>query len=174
MLEVIWSRLNMLGIISSDWFGEDLSCECMSPLLFLQYNGKDDHGGIHWKLAEMKIDHQELIERPASSEWEPLFVDGAQHDFSCIMCMHNELATESELLLDIMKRYSCSLEQLIAPFVQARILSHNGNALCLLSENLNVVALPDGRFAVADNNSGRLQRWVDRFLQARKVAERQS
>ena len=60
------------------------------------------------------------------------------------------------------------VDTFVRGLIATSLVARNGTKLTLTTVNCACLLLPDGRRIAADNNTGRLERWVDRFMKERR------
>lgn len=158
LLQAVWTRLNHLNLVGPDIFGDDLLMEAWTPLIGARI--EDDLG---WRLSTADAN---LCDRPEpiidSIEWSPVFVGAPAFDLVRI------LGAKDPEPLDLSEfgddpGIEGAVRELVNAGIAGRDIS-NQSLLRLLTTQCDALILPDGRFAVGENNSGRLFRWLDRFM----------
>lgn len=162
ILESIWTRLSHFDN-SIDFWGEDLSCENFIPLLSGHIKKIEDK--IGWEYNYHEISDAQIASVPPSEKWEPRFVTMP------IFVAFNRLCTDGELVLDdpslksFLDGEGYSFDRFFQELIETGLVSKKRNSLFLNSIACQCVILPDGRFAIADNNSGRLSRWISKNVE---------
>lgn len=159
MLEAVWSRLNYLHLVGADLFGDDLKKEQWGRLIDVKLLG---NGNATYDLWPAKIRGAPV----AHVEWEPAFVDEAAFRLTEILCKTSEPVQISKA--GPPDQIAQSVKTLEEAGIAARDLDDT-DKLHLITEECTCVVLPDGRFAVGDNNSGRLMNWVNKHFFDRRA-----
>lgn len=153
LLEAIWSRLNSLGYIDESAFGDDLEVEAWNRLV--------DCRLVPEKGWEFHTYSPEVAPYDEGSvkEWSPAFLSA--EEYAIVVKLRDQLLNLDDLEGD------AELKQAAEGLVQKRILGPITGEPRLVGNLLHVpvcVRLPDGRYAVGDNSSGRMIRWCQRHF----------
>lgn len=161
LLELIWSRLNYLGLLSSVAFGEDLDLEQWVKLL----SGKL-LVGKGWAFDAMPASVP--TKGPATVPWEPIEVS---KDESILLSFMGREENHDEFDMDnprpddwppesqLLKTLDGLRKSKLVGIDPARPRVHR-----LLTRNLVTVWLPDGRTMAGENTSGRMERWLNKHI----------
>ncbi len=161
VLELIWARLSQ-RIPMPDWYDADLGMETLSPLLACRAVKRDETMG--WEYNVSYISKAALQEPTPRVEWQPHFVSVFQFKIMNTLCQRDEIPLTDPLLLDLSAKESEDLNQLF----ELRLIGRETNNLVLLTRLCRCPIIPDGRFAVGDDSSGRFSAWTRRLLLNRK------
>jgi hypothetical protein len=160
ILEVIWSRLNYLGLVGPDVFGDDRKVDAWNLLLSAKFHA-DQHGWAYDLLPVKAPRAARTVNAvKVSAPWEPVRLTDKEADVVTWLCK------DEELDLDSPPNNAPSREQLEALLLRLASTGHVGavaglpNRYRLLTTKCCVVRLPDGAFVAGDNSTGRLTRWV--------------
>lgn len=161
LLEIIWTRLVFRGLLSGEVFGDDLDLEQWTILATMRFNPAVPG----WALQMYdKAEVAEKAEVPA--KWAPI-----------------ELTLDQYILVNRLCESpdgSISIAELSSEGLTPDDMAHLGrNGLVgrdphdparyrLLTQRCRCVILPDGRYMAAEDNSGRLSRWVAQFVNSCK------
>ena len=158
LLEIVWSRLNLLGLIPPEWFGEGLVNEAWDRLVDARARTLD-----HWELRSWPA------ERPAGTggepheRWSPWFVGQPAYVLATLLGRRFPEPLDVTAIGGPPAEIEAGVAELEAAGIAARDRS-DPNRWYLLTDGCATAVLPDGRFAVAENVSGRLERWAERFM----------
>lgn len=163
-LEVIWTRLQRRVGGSSEMFGDDLDVTAVVKLAEYLYLP-----GRGWEVTLLDaIPERDL--HSAEEEWEPKFLTDPEHVLVTFLCLYNEIdmaAPPDGFDTD-------EIREAIARLTSVRLIGEDvgrPTVYRLLTTECAVVVLPGGRVIAGENNSGRLRRWVDKFMLDRRKAE---
>ena len=159
MLEVIWTKLAQECDAVMPW-GSDLELEGMNEFLRAKPVMSEGHSG--WMLKYDELSSNTLTSRMGGESWEPIEVTLEQYVIFNQLCA-GEISIAGLEISEAAKDSNQSPEEFVRLLVATTLVAVAGETLTLVSENLACVVMPDGRFIVADNNSGRLERWLLKF-----------
>ena len=160
LLETLWTRLRARLGLPSDIFGEDLEVEVLKPLLLAEPLHVDGMNG--WQYRSVELSSSALESEPASTPWEPERLDTDEATILGILCKEHRISTRSsEVWRAFSEAKGASLDAFVERMRYASIaaIDHNGDFI-VLTDLLQIVALPDIGFVAADNSTGRLSRWM--------------
>jgi hypothetical protein len=104
-----------------------------------------------------------LAEIPPQRSWEPVEIDTVQ-----FVILHNlgteDLQIDDPAFIAFVESKGRSPSEVISSIISTGLAALDGKLLKLITANLKCVFLPDGRRVAADDNTGRLSRWVDNFM----------
>lgn len=165
ILEFIWTRLSRDYGISGLW-GEDLKCENFILLLSGRIKKSEDKFG--WEYNYIKADKSSLSSEPADIDWEPTYVTNAQFTIFNRLCSGELEKIDDPFLIDFLKKENIEPDGFLNELIRTGLVALNGNELNLTTRYCQCVILPNGKFAVAENNSGRLTNWILKFMERQK------
>ncbi|MGV9616816.1 DUF6602 domain-containing protein [Nocardia xishanensis] len=173
ILELIWTRIDRLYRIGELW-GKDLELEV--PHAFLIAKATEDVAGRSgWNYAFVNNTTESLAGLEDTESWSPSFLSMAQCVVITSLCSGGTVRFDDKRLKDFLTRHGVDdmdafWSELLATTLVAK--SSDGNELVLIAIECLTAVLPDGRFVAAENNTGRLSRWIERQLEAnRNVSE---
>ena len=151
LLEAVWSRLCSLGHIDDFVFGEDLEVE--------EWNRLVDCRLLPGKGWEFDAYPAKVAAYGAGSvkEWSPAFVSAAA--YAIVVKLQNQLLKLDDIEGD------AELKRAAADLMQQRILGSITGEPRVVGNLLHVpmcIRLPDCRYAIGENNSGRMVRWCQK------------
>ncbi len=165
ILEFIWTRLSRMYGISGLW-GDDLKSE--NFILLLSGRIKKIGAKFGWEYNYPKTDKSILSSEPADIDWEPTYVTSAQFTIFNRLC-HGELERiDDPFLIEFLEKEKINPNVFFKELTKTGLVALDGNALNLTTECCQCVILPNGKFAVAENNSGRLTNWMIQFIDKHK------
>jgi hypothetical protein len=162
-LELLWTRLAYIYKIDSSIFGEDLQSETFAPLL----DGKWRPG---WEYRFSELKEEQLSSGPESVPWEPETATLAEYVVVNQMCNDQEVKLDDPEFIAFLEAQKTSVPELVASLTKKRLVYEKDGRLNLLTDQCECVILPDGRYIVGENKTGRLMRWVNQFIKERKKA----
>ena len=161
VLELIWDRMSH-RMPMPDWYDTDLGMEVLSPLLDCRAIKRGKKMG--WDYNITSISKAALAEPVARAEWQPHFVNLFQFTIMNALCQRDEIPLTDPLLQDLSVEESKDLNRLF----ELRLIGQEANKLVLLTRLCRCLITPDGRFAVADDSSGRFSAWTQGLLRERR------
>lgn len=157
LLEYIWARLSYRFHLDSSMFGEDLRIDAVTRLL----DARPDAARHAWAFDYYDPAEKVLADRrDDDGQWEPCFVSQAEFVIVNMLCARESLSLNDESLAALATEHETTVEDLCDSLQRQRIAAPEGGRLYLLTDECACVILPDGRYAVGENASGRLERWV--------------
>jgi hypothetical protein len=161
ILELIWTRLSYQIKVENLW-GEDLRIENFA--LFLSAKIKTVGELTGWEYKYTPISEAALKERDTEEDWLPIFVSSTQFVIFNRLCNGEEESLGNNYLREFIEKEGESFDEFIESLLQTGLIALKDNKLQLTTYECQCVVLPDGRFAVAENNSGRFTRWVNKQI----------
>lgn len=167
MLELIWTRLSYIQPMPK-LFGEDLKLEGFTPLLWAKLaehpENPDRYG---WMLTADTISKKILEQSPTSTNWEPDELTAEQYVIMNRLCLGETIDVRDTELHSYITDAGLDFDNFVDSLIETRLVARNGNELELTTVECACMILPDGRYIAAENNTGRLTRWVRRFMDQR-------
>lgn len=160
LLEADWSRLNYMGLVGADLFGEDLKKEQWNRLIDATLLAG---GNSMYDLLPAKVDAGD----EPYTEWEPAIVDEPTYKLAEQLCRSSPKPVKMSKAGPA-ERVAASVKVLEEAGIAAIDVA-NPDLLHLITEGCACAYLPDGRRTVGDNDSGRMMRWVDKHYPKRKA-----
>jgi hypothetical protein len=167
LLELIWTRITYYLEIFVPEFGNDLQNEILRPLLLAKY--VEHNSQLGWFYEYIDLPEKRLSTMPLVKEWEPIQIE-VPH-FIVLSKLTTEenngadgLKIEDSGLLEYFHKESYSFEDTISFLTRNRLISVENGIIKLLTREMKVAALPDGRFVVGDDVSGRLTNWISVYF----------
>lgn len=164
LLELLWTKLTYKYGITSDIFGDDLVMEQLRPLLFCKCIKQGDQVG--WEYRSNDIPKEDLEKLLYEEAWEPSFLNDNQQIIIHGLCENMSAnLDDKEFINFILSRGYKSLDDFINEILSTDLvyIDHD-KTLKLLTDECDVVILPDGRVVAGENKSGRLTNWVMKFM----------
>lgn len=167
MLELIWTRLSYIQPMP-ELFGEDLQMEGFTPLLWANLAEHPNNSGQYgWMLNADTIGKKTLEDSPVSTDWEPNELTSEQFTVINQLCTGEILDITDRKLRTFIADAGLDFEEFVTSLIGTSLVARNGNKLELTTVECSCMILPDGRYIAAENNTGRLMRWVGRYMQKR-------
>lgn len=160
ILEVIWSRLNHLGMVGPDVFGDDRKVDAWNLLLSAKFHANPN--GWEYTLLPAKPPRavRSVNAVKVSASWEPARLTTEEAVLVTWLCKNDELDLDKPPS-DAPPRKQ--LEALLHRLASTGLVGPVAGAPSryrLLTTECGVVCMPDGTSVAGDNSSGRLTRWV--------------
>jgi hypothetical protein len=169
ILELIWTRLSYDQPLA-ELFGDDLELEGLAPLLSARPVPAPEASDLNrwgWIYRVHKRTKAQLRDSPATEPWEPVELDAFQHVIISELCKEDIDVTEPAFTAAV-AREGLAMDAFIAGLIATRLVARDGDRLTLTTKQCSCVILPDGRYVAAENNTGRLSRWLDAYMLARR------
>lgn len=159
LLEFIWTRLDELFNLPDLW-GEDLDLEVARALLSATFAQDGDRGG--WEIEFLEPSKDELSSVPTQEPWSPAFVSLEEFVVLQRLCAGRSVSMDDADFLAWLKTREIQPESLRNSLLQTGLVATQGQELQLITTECHCVILPTGEFVAAENNTGRLTRWIAR------------
>lgn len=166
ILELIWTRISYKEPVAAI-FGDDLELERLAPLIDGRPQPREpasDQWGWNYRIENLSA---RQLKGEHFDQWEPVEIDLDQNVVISILCNEDQSVTDPEFL-DFLRGKGHDPEAFIDALCRTTLVARDGDMLQLTTSQCQVVALPDGRFVAANNNTGRLTRWLDKYMAKRK------
>jgi hypothetical protein len=157
ILELIWSRLSRLYELPILW-GDDLELEAFVPLLRGKIVQLGEKAG--WTYNYDVYSEKELSEFSSSYEWEPNYLSSEQFTIINRLCVGEVENINNPELISFVESNGESFDDFLKNLLETGLVGLKGNELQLITKECQPVILPNGKFAAAENNTGRLTRWL--------------
>ena len=165
MLELIWTRLSYIQPMP-ELFGEDLQMEGFSPLLWTKLVEHPEKPGQYgWGHTVDDISKKALEDAPVATDWKPEELTKEQFIVINLLCHGEKVDTTEQNFLSFVTDSGLTAEEFVEALIKTCLVARNGKELELTTVECACVILPDGRNIAAENNTGRLTRWVSRYMQ---------
>ena len=166
ILELLWTRLSINDDIGNFW-GEDLLDESFAPFLSGIIRKVNDKYGWEYKYTEIK---KELLStQPESREWEPMYVSNTQFVIFERLCNGKNEQIDNTNLLNFLKEENENPDNFFQSLVQTGLVAIKNKKLELVTKQCQCAILPNGKYAVAENNSGRFTNWINKHYKPNKA-----
>jgi hypothetical protein len=166
ILEAIWTRISYLRPMPA-LFGEDLELERLSPFIEAQpVISKGPDGSHGWMYRETPMTARQLADGPDHMEWAPVELDDEQNVVLDRLCREDVHTTDPQLLA-FLAQAGRDPEEFFRSLIDTTLVASDGSRLELTTVQCQIVILPDGRIVAGENSTGRLERWVARFMRRR-------
>ncbi len=157
ILEFIWTRLSSRYDIGGLW-GEDLDLENLTA--FLSGKIKQDENRIGWDFKSTPIKKELLETEPATLPWEPCYLTDTQFVIINRLCEVGTERIDDPDLIEFLDNKRVDIEEFIKAIQSTGLVAARGNELKLTTRECLCAILPNGKFAAAENNTGRFTKWL--------------
>ncbi len=159
LIELIWTRLEYNQHLKTS-SNNDLGLEIVRPLVLAKAIQRGDLVG--WYYEFVPFSDEQLAELPKLLNWEPIEVNDEQCQIILYLLDNENSGIEALDIqdLEILNFSPDHLNALIETILEMGIAVLNENRLKLLTHHLGVVALPNGKIVVGEDNEGMLTKWV--------------
>jgi hypothetical protein len=157
LLEFIWTRVGEDFTLRGPW-GDDLDADLMHLFMSAQLEqiGDSDAWGISYHSAS----NERLKQSPNPLPWQPVILDEDQVAVLGVIFKVGYIDFASVEIWQWAAARRLNLDALQTELLASRLVAMDGSRMELITEHCKVLALPDGRFAAEDDNTGRLTRWA--------------
>jgi hypothetical protein len=164
MLELLWTRLSYDRPMAP-LFGEDLDVEAIAPLLDAQpAQSTASPSGWGWRYYSHDLTTKQLAAGPNREAWSPVELDATQFVIMNQLCREDIDADDPEFRSFVIGE-GFDAEAFIHGLIATTLVARKGRMLTPTTEECACVLLPDGRRIAGENNTGRLTRWTNRFME---------
>jgi hypothetical protein len=164
ILEFIWTRLASGFGVSNLW-GDDLEVENVHPFLSARVRVLDD-GRSGWELMHHTMKKKDLDAAPATLPWTPTTVTYPQAIVIAQLCAGVDVDFSDEDSIAWALKEGVDLDELRQGLQHTGLVAFAGDRPELLTDECKVTTLTDGRWVAADDNTGRLTRWLEALAEA--------
>ncbi|MDU0364285.1 DUF6602 domain-containing protein [Rhizobium sp. 25PS6] len=169
ILELIWTRISYSNPVSAI-FGSDLELERLAPLLDARPQPAEP-GSEKWGwVYHVNSFTPRQLKGADFDEWTPVVLDDDQNAVVTILC-GDDIAVTDPRFREFLLGKGHDPETFIEALCRTTLVARDGDILQLTTKKCEVVLLPDGRYVAADNNTGRLTRWVEKYMAQRRTHE---
>lgn len=166
ILEAIWTRLSYMHPISG-LFGEDLEIERLSPFLEAKpVLAEAAHEKPGWIYRKIPMTAKQLAQGADHTEWQPVELDDVQFAVVERLCSEDVSITDPELLA-YLETQGRERDVFFQSLINTTLVARDGERLVLTTRECAIFLLPDGRTVAGENNTGRLTRWLERYMKRR-------
>jgi hypothetical protein len=157
LLEILWTRLDHLYGLGNVW-GEDLQLETAHA--FLSGKTAVHDGKVGWEMTFVQATPAMLAAAGPPAPWSPELLSAEEY-VAFMRLMNGEVVSfEDPTLIEYLAERGIDPADLQAGMLETNLVALDGVELRVIVERLQVVSLPDGRRVAAENNTGRLDRWL--------------
>lgn len=165
ILEFIWTRLSRRYKIGGLW-GEDLDLANLT--VFLSGKVKQNENLIGWDYKHTPIKKGLLETEPATLSWEPCYLTDSQFVIINRLCDEETERIDDLGLIEFLNDKGEDIEEFVKAIQKTGLVALHGNELKLTTRECLCAILPNGKFAAAENNTGRFTRWLLKTIDKRE------
>lgn len=160
LIEIIWTKISHRFKLSMPW-GEDLEDEVMHQFLGAKPQVENGQGGWYYQHFAMKDGGEETTYQ---EPWAPKVVTSAQFVVFNELCRKEKVDSTDPKLIAFVEKEGQTIDEFIADMQKTGYVSMDGKWLRLTTIHLECAILPRGGFVVAENNTGRLTRYIEKSM----------
>ncbi len=172
ILELLWTRISHHHSIAP-WFGEDLEVERLSPLIDAKPQERSP-GSMEWgwQYRGLQLKPEQLADTPSTVPWQPVELDLNRYIVVDMLCREESMSATDTRVLGLAAEAGHEPENFLSSLVETTLVARDGDRIVLTTVECKTVMLPDGRLIAADDNTGRLTRWLERYMSDREEVAR--
>lgn len=160
IIELIWTKLRNRYPDLALW-DDDLSLENMN--FFIRCKPMDVPEGKGWEYRYEEIPKSVLENIACSKKWEPVYLDDNQYLVLNMVCSKGRQNIKDFDFLNYLKKEGISIDDFISTLLKTGLFAMDDNDLVLIAENCTSMILPSGDIVAAENNTGRLTKWLKEY-----------
>lgn len=158
LLEILWTKLARNYHLDENW-GNDLDHELFTPFLGAKIVSQNDNYG--WEFKYIDPSNQYLKAQPQKSEWKPTYVTVNQFLIFDKLCRNETIHATDAKLLDFLRKENENITEFFNSLLKTGLIAIDKNQkLTLTTIECQCAILENGKFAVAENNTGLFTRWL--------------
>lgn len=157
MLELIWTKLSLEFDIKFHW-GDGLEEEVLNEFLRAKAVFNGAQGG--WMLKYDELSKETLDARKSTIEWQPVEVSLPAFTIFQTLC-YEDVSISAPNFIEFAIKECSSITNLVDELLSTNCVALDGDDITLITERLGTVITPDGKYMVAEDNSGQLTAWVN-------------
>ncbi|BDU00971.1 hypothetical protein IFM12276_39990 [Nocardia sputorum] len=163
ILELIWTRLDCRYEIGGLW-GEDLELEVPHAFL-LAKAGESVEGRSGWNYAFVNNTAASLSKLGDHEEWSPCYLSVPQWVIVNMLCHGEKVRFDDERLIEYLTGEGViDLDRFWSDLLSTTLVARSSDSmeLVLITIDCHMAILPGGQLVAAENNTGRLFRWIEK------------
>ncbi|ODB85970.1 hypothetical protein A3195_09865 [Candidatus Thiodiazotropha endoloripes] len=161
ILELVWTRLQLKYSLGGLW-GEDLLEEGFH--VFLSGKIVQKEGRTSWDYQYKPIEKEILEEEYKPGQWKPVFLDQNQFVIINRLCSEGSEDVANTDFVKWLGDQNINVDSFVDSLLNTGLVAKDKNHLKLTTEECQCVILPTGEYVAAENNTGRLTRWISSRL----------
>ncbi|MEV1035565.1 MULTISPECIES: hypothetical protein [unclassified Streptomyces] len=163
LLEFIWTRLDEVYGLGGEIWGEDLETEITRTLLSCRAARIDGRGG--WQVQVHNAGDEALDVTSATEQWSPNFIGEEEFVLLTRLCQGREVRCDDPEMLAWLESRGVEFCDVRNRLLETRLVASSGQKLKLIAKKCQLAILPTGEYVAAENSTGRLNRWVSRWIE---------
>jgi len=166
LLEIVWSRLSYRYKLSAAIFGEDLKLAGGNKYLTANpvwINGFRGWNYQYTAYVKKELEKQVIEQR----DWAPVQLTREQHFIVVHLCKYEAIGLHKlkRIIQSIVDISEIEIDKFLTDLVATDLVYiYNKRELRLLTKRCRTIITPDGKYYAADDKTGRLSRWSERFF----------
>lgn len=116
-----------------------------------------------WMCYSHNVPKAELAAPESSSDWQPAELDDVQHAIIVSLC-RDEIDSLDPDFRSFIEGKGRNVDEFVSGLVATTLVARRGTKFDLTTTECACAILPDGRYVAGDNNTGRFERWLARFM----------
>ena len=117
--------------------------------------------GISKPLHQYTPIKKEILEEEYSpGQWEPVFLSQNQFVIINRLCSEGSEDITNTDFVNWLEEQNINVDSFVDSLLKTRLVAKDNNYLKLTTEQCQCVILPTGEYVAAENNTGRLTRWI--------------
>lgn len=157
LLELLWTRLSREYNVGNLW-GDDLDVEVLKPYFLTGAIKNDDH--FTWDIKYMDIPEGKLKVLGDTVPWNPTTLTAEQLAVMQLLLSGNRVSVNDPEIGALLDEANLSPEDFWSSLRATRLVVLRGSQIELITNEFMALMLSDGTIVAADNESGRLTRWL--------------
>ncbi|CAA6823203.1 MAG: Unknown protein [uncultured Sulfurovum sp.] len=160
LLEILWTKLARKYNLSESW-GNDLEMETFNQFLGGKILEKNNSYG--WEYNYTDLNNKHLQKQPSTIDWKPTYVTKNEFMIFNRLCSGIDVYVDDIELLDYLKKEGEDVPSFFNLLIDTGLIALDDKTLRLTTEQCQCAILSDGSFVVAENNSGRFSKWIEKL-----------
>ncbi len=150
-------------------WGDDLTQVALKGFLLATVEEKG--GRLGWMYTYLDTDNTALKDADDYVEWEPSHLSIEQFVAIQRLCEGRTVKFDDRGLIFYLTAKGLEVDQFKEDLLRTGLVATMGNELRLITDECQCAILPTGEFIAAENNTGRLTRWIQRRLKQESPKE---
>ena len=155
LIEIIWSKLNMITELNPNVFGEDMDLEELKPFIRAQARSK-----TIYDLDIVDLSKNHLKRTSDTIRWSPVEITHAEYIFLNILLQQPDLSIADKDFQEFLKGESLKQDKFIQSLRRKGLVYFNGRNFEYFAVELAVIILPNGKSYAGSNVDNRFSHWV--------------
>ncbi|MOA34513.1 hypothetical protein D3C78_1558890 [compost metagenome] len=107
-----------------------------------------------------ELSKETLDARKSTIEWQPVEVSHPAFTIFQTLC-YEDVSISAPNFIEFAIKECSSIKNLVDELLSTNCVALDGDDITLITERLGTVITPDGKYMVAEDNSGQLTAWVN-------------